>query len=257
MTTRKQCVWIVRYGLTKYPLVESVGPFDSDIDPNEGLEHAKCIAKRIAESGDDAPKIIYASPFLRTTHTAHIVASEQSGVPVKLEEGLWEWLVPSLLVEPNGIKTEPKTASELATKFDTVDASYTSANPVVADDAQDIPAGAPHFVETEDALLLRCETTMKRLLDAAQGENIAIVSHAPCDQAIALYLEGASSVAESKLGPWPLGGITMFSRTLGDDGSTGPWTMELYGDTEHMSGEYKSGIKKWSLPCLAKTPEQQ
>jgi hypothetical protein len=26
---KKQCVWIVRYGLTKFPLVESVGPFDS------------------------------------------------------------------------------------------------------------------------------------------------------------------------------------------------------------------------------------
>ena len=72
MTERKQCVWIVRYGLTEHPLVESVGPFDSDIDPQEGIEHAKAIAQRIAESGKDAPKIVFSSPFLRTTHTAHI-----------------------------------------------------------------------------------------------------------------------------------------------------------------------------------------
>ena len=238
--------------------MEGVGPFDSDIDPTEGIEHATCIAKEIADSGEDAPKIIYTSPFLRTTHTAHILASEQQGdVPIKLEEGLWEWLTPSLLVEPNGVKTEPKTASELATKFDTIDTSYKSVNPVAPDDSEDVPTGAPHFVETEDALLVRCNTTIERILDDARGENIAIVSHAPCDQAIALYLEGAASVAESKLGPWPLGGITMFSRKTPQDGTTGPWTLEMYGSTDHMPGKYKPGIKHWSLPCLAKTPAQQ
>jgi len=255
--SRKQCVWLVRYGLTEFPLVESVGPFDSDIDPTEGIEHATCIAKRIAESGEDSPKIVYSSPFLRTAHTAHIICTQSGNIPVKLEEGLWEWLTPSLLVEPNGVKTEPRSASELATKFDTIDTSYQSVNPVVPDDSKNVPAGSPHFVETEDALLLRCQATIERLLDAIQGDNIAIVSHAPCDQAIALYLEGAPCVAESKLGPWPLGGITMFSRTISQDGTAGPWAIEMYGDTEHMPGKYKPGIKKWSLPCLAETPEQQ
>ena len=258
MTIRKQCVWIIRYGLTEHPLVEGVGPFDSDIDPIEGVEHAKCIAQRIAKSGEDAPKVVYSSPFLRTTHTAHILASEQAEkVPVKLEEGLWEWLTPSLLVEPNGVKTEPKSPSELATKFDTIDTTYESINPVIKDESEIIPTGSPHFIESEDALLLRCAITVARLLEAAQGENIAIVSHAPCDQAIALHLEGAPTISESKLGPWPLGGITMFSRTLAADGTTGPWVMEMYGSTNHMPGKYTPGIKQWSLPCLAKTPQQQ
>jgi broad specificity phosphatase PhoE len=248
----KQCVWIVRYGLTEHPLVESVGPFDSDIHPTEGVEHAKFIAKRIAET-EDSPTIVYSSPFLRTAHTAHILASELSGAPVKLEEGLTEWLTPSLLVEPNGVKTEPKSASELAARFDTIDTSYESVNPVVKDESQIVPSGSPHFIETEDALLVRCATTITRLLEAAQGQSIAIISHAPCDQAIALHLEGAATISESKLGPWPLGGITMFSRTL--DG--GQWTMELYGDTSHMPGTYAPGIKEWSLPCLAKAHQQQ
>lgn len=258
MMERKQCVWIVRYGLTEHPLVENVGPFDSDIDPQEGIEHAKCIAQRIAKSGKDAPKIVFSSPFLRTTHTAHVIALEQAeDVSVKLEEGLWEWLTPSLLVEPNGVKTEPKSPLELAVKFDTIDTDYKSVNPVEPDESTNVPAGAPHFVESEEKLIQRCELTISRLLDAVSGENIAIVSHAPCDQAIALYLEGAGSVKESKLGPWPLGGITMFARTISADGTEGEWTMDMYGNTDHMPGMYKPGIKQWSLPCLAKTPEQQ
>ena len=249
---KKQCVWIIRYGLTEHPLVEGVGPFDSDIDPTEGVEHAQCIAKRIAMSSEDAPDLVYSSPFLRTTHTAHILASTV-GSQVRLEEGLTEWLTPSLLVEPNGIKTEPKSASDLKQKFDTIDTSYESVNSVLADESQIVPIGAPHFIESEDALLLRCATTLTRILHAAQGANIAIVSHAPCDQAIALHLEGAPLLTQSKLGPWPLGGITMFSRM----GAAGPWTMEMYGSTNHMPGIYTPGIKKWSLPCLSKGAEQQ
>jgi len=78
-------VWIVRYGLTEHPLVEDLGPYDSDIDPNEGIEHAKSIAKRIAGGihndgpdgeSDSVPKFVYTSPFLRTAHTGYIVANE-------------------------------------------------------------------------------------------------------------------------------------------------------------------------------------
>jgi hypothetical protein len=29
--TTKQCVWIIRYGLTKHPLVENLGPFDGEL----------------------------------------------------------------------------------------------------------------------------------------------------------------------------------------------------------------------------------
>ena len=167
-------------------------------------------------------------------------------------------MTPSLLVEPNGVKTEPKSPLELAVNFDTIDTAYKSVNPVEPDNSTNVPAGAPHFVETEENLIQRCELTISRLLDAVNGENIAIVSHAPCDQAIALYLEGAGSVARIKaLGPWPLGGITMFSRAISTDGTAGQWTMDMYGNTDHMPGKYKPGIKKWSLPCLAKMPEQQ
>lgn len=244
---KKQCVWIVRYGLTEFPLVENQGPFDSDIDPTEGILHATSIAQRLA-SAPSPPQLIYASPFVRTTHTAHIIASQVSSkTPVRIETGLTEWLTPSLLVEPDGKKTEPQTAVQLSKRFSSIDVSYNSVNPVVSDDdCTDVPPGAPHFVETEPALLKRCETTLTRVLDQVGDESIAIVSHAPCDQAMALFLEGAPSLKDSKLGPWPLGGITMFSRDSKEDS----WKLELYGDTSHMPGKYQPGIKEWSLPCL-------
>lgn len=153
-------------------------------------------------------------------------------------------------MEPNGIKTEPAAVSELAVTYGTIDDSYKSVNPVAPDDAHSVPEGAPHFEETEEALLKRCATTIQRILEQVNGVSIAIVSHAPCDQSIAYFLEGAASTAESKLGPWPLGGITKFSRSKGDDGSFGEWKLEKYGDTLHMPGKYKPGIKEWSLPCL-------
>ena len=40
---RRQCVYFVRYGLTKYPLVENVGPYDSPLHPLEGYEQGVAI----------------------------------------------------------------------------------------------------------------------------------------------------------------------------------------------------------------------
>jgi hypothetical protein len=153
-------------------------------------------------------------------------------------------------VEPNGVKTNPKTVAELAVVYGTIDDTYQSVNPVVADDATDYPEGSPHFEETEETLMKRCETTIQRMLETMKGDSFAIVSHAPCDQSIAYFLEGASSPIASQLGPWPLGGITKFSRTVSEDGSFGPWTLDKYGNTEHMPGKYHKGLKHWSLPCL-------
>jgi len=47
---------------------------------------------------------------------------------------------------------------------------------------------------------------------------------------------------------WPLGGITRFSR----NGEDYPWTMDFYGVTNHMPGEYEKGAGLWSLPCFNK-----
>jgi len=321
---RKQSVWFVRYGLTEHPLLEDLGPYDSDIDPGEGIDHAVSIAKRIARGidtdsdgrgdTDSISTVVYASPFLRTAHTGYIVANElqqqqqhdgsdnSGSVELRLEEGLWEWLIPSLLVtKADGIKTNPRHVTVLNEDLQkleekrvaghpsaTIAVDYQSVNPY--DDSGDVgivcvpprenttTANAtadggtpPLWTESEADLLARCETTLSRLLDLHQtdAQSFCIVSHAPCDQAMAFFLEQRCSCAstvpietpkDSKLNPWPLGGITVFSRPIvyeHEDGSNtatgfGDWTMELYGNTEHMPGAYKTGLKEWSLPCFAK-----
>ena len=70
---------------------------------NEGMEHAKRIASRIKRSGADKPKGFYCSPFVRTAHTAQLIALDLPRPTVRVEEGLIEWQIPSLLQDPNGM----------------------------------------------------------------------------------------------------------------------------------------------------------
>jgi phosphohistidine phosphatase SixA len=308
---------------TKNNNITDIGPYDSDIDPKEGIEHAKCIAKRIAKghhdpsyscddnkSDDDdnvnnfnynnieetIPKIVYADPFMRTTHTGHIIAKELgNNIQLRLEDGLWEWLIPSLLVEKStGIKTEPKSVEDLKNimKFNLIDTNYKSVHSYKNNMILTFP-------ETEKQLFQRCgEITLSKLIketeiaktntnnnnnnnDNSMYDSICIVSHAPCLQAMAYYLDIDSSLPEESkiVKPWPLGGITMFSRIItipttttttststttedededGDEENdkeddvviTSKWKCEFYGCTDHMIGEYKNGIKEWSLSCF-------
>ena len=172
---------------------------------------------------------------------------------MRIEEGLTEWLTPSLVVDANGIKAKTKSVSELCRIYGTIDYDYQSVNPVVPDDSVDFPPGAPKYEESEDALLIRCATTLRRILENSNGESFVLVSHAACDQALAFFLEGAASPAESKLGPWPLGGITKYSRPINCDGSYGQWQLEKYAVTSHMPGKYKPGVQHKSLPSFAKS----
>jgi broad specificity phosphatase PhoE len=232
----KQYVWLIRYGKTKYPLVEFDGPFDSDIDPSEGIIHAKAIAEQVASSpADTLPSKIYSSPFLRTTHTASILATALSK-QVNVEEGLYEFLIPSLLVDRSGTRTYPRTVEELKKIFHNIDASYDKALEITPE----------MFPEDESKLIERCRNTLNGILAHERGNNVAIVAHAPCVQALAFVMEGVR-IDDSKLDRWPLGGITRFSRD-----EKGEWEMDFYGVTEHMPGEYKKGAGLWSLPCFDK-----
>lgn len=254
MSTKR--VWIVRYGLTEFPLCENLGPYDSDIHPDDGVEHAHCIANAIVSfysSNSPSEKVtVFASPFLRTVHTGHIIASKLK-TKLCIEEGLYEWMTPSLLVvEKTGIRTYPRSVDETVKLFSAeekgpcvIDATYQTKNSISQDS----------FPETESALLERCAKTLQLLLHSSssskENEDIVIVAHAPCDQYLAFALEiDAKTAQESKLSPWPLGGITMFEKSDNNDGDR--WEMKMYGDTNHMPGEYKNGLKEWSLPCFVK-----
>lgn len=239
-----QYVWLVRYGKTEFPLVEYDGPYNSDIDPNEGIEHATAIAKEISSSPTEfIPDKVYCSPFLRTTHTAAILGKALAK-NINVEDGLYEWLFPSLLIDRSGTRTYPEKVSQLKERFDNIDTSYRSCNIIQKDD----------FPEDETKLISRCRNTFEGILQHAAGDNLAIVSHAPCVQALAFIMEGGDSTDESTLVKWPLGGITRFSRDIINDREEkyGDWSMDFYGVTKHMPGDYKIGAGLWSLPCFQK-----
>jgi broad specificity phosphatase PhoE len=269
---RRQCVWIVRYGLTKFPLVEHLGPYNSPLDETEGLVHAEAIARALCQdvrqststssSSSSSSVHVYSSPFTRTTQTAHIIASALSAdTKVLVEEGLTEWQQASLLIDPSGTVTYPPTVQELVVEFPSVDGTYSSVNPQESSCHPPAAASNKGWVEeSEQDLFERCTKTLEGILHREQQpqqqyNSFIIVSHAPCDQAMAVYFEG-TTLNDSTLRPWPLGGITKFSRVVtnnnnNDVSSLGSWEMEYYGTTDHMPGDYKGGLKAWSLPILA------
>ena len=246
----KQHIYFVRYGLTKYPLVEDVGPYDSPLHPIDGYEQGIAIARRLAAM-PNPPRVVYSSHLHRAVSTSQLIvhALGKTKNSIRVEDGLIEWLTPSLTVEPNGSRLQPRTVQQLVDMtFTEIDQEYKSVNPI-STDPNNVPDGAPYFFESEEYLMKRCKLSMKKILEHAGGENICIVSHVPCAQAMALYLEGAPSVEESNIGPWPLGGITLFSSI---EGAPSKWKLDMYADTSHMPGEYKKGLKEWSLPCFSK-----
>ena len=251
---KEQHVWLIRYGKTDPTLIENVGNYDSDLHW-DGIEHAEAIAQHIASSGI-MPDHVFADPFLRCTHTASTIVSHlnrftDKRMKVKIEQGLTEWQVPSLLVDKEGNRTNPRGLSELVDIFDNLDESYESVNPQGPDreSSEEAEEGCPRFPETEEQLNERCKTTVDKILDSIQNDSIAIVSHAPCLQHLALALDGSPSPAESAIGPWSLGGITHFSRLPGET----KWTLRSYSSTSHMPGEFRDGeLGKWSLPSFVK-----
>ena len=273
-----QYIWIIRYGRTFPGLVENVGNYDSDLHQPEGIEHAKAIAQRIIEANsekgdhnDDSmiPKHVFSDPFLRCMRTADVLVttlnehrrmndSTAPSIKIKVEEGTTEWQVPSLLVDKDGKRTHPRTLSKLVEEFPkTIDETYESLNPQGPDREDNnttiAAVGCPRFPETEDQLHERCRATLEKMLGhVGNEESIAVVGHAPCVQSIAMALEGAASPAQSKLGPWSLGGVTLFSRPIGG-ATSAPWKLECYSETSHMPGEYKEGkLGQWSLPSFVR-----
>jgi hypothetical protein len=157
------------------------------------------------------------------------------------------------------VRTTPKSPQQLINEYGytTIYPSYISVNPSIADDQRDeyiqssIPGNkTPEFPENEAQLHLRMSTTWKKLLLLNPKENIVIVSHAPCIQALT-YAALREDKAATK--PWPLGGITLLTRNMDDwddvdEANDNGWKLEFYGSTNHMPGEYQQGLKSWSLP---------
>jgi broad specificity phosphatase PhoE len=95
-------------------------PEGRPLDPNIssiGMAQATALGKRLKVEAQI--KTIYASPFLRTSHTAHLIAKEL-GLKVKLEWGITESFYPQWFSAWPGTTDRQK----LAAMFDTIDLSY-------------------------------------------------------------------------------------------------------------------------------------
>ncbi len=117
----------------------------------------------------------------------------------------------------------------------------------VAKRYQSITTPAPF--ETEQEMVARVGRVARILADSLFPSNLLLVSHAPCNIGVALGFEGLpweKASAESRLRPWPLGGLTQFRRAaLGDK-----WDMVRCVSTDHLSGPWKEGKQAWTLPSL-------
>ena len=95
----KQHIFFVRYGLTKYPLVEDLGPYDSPLHPIDGHEQGVAIARRIA-SMPTPPDVVYSSSLHRAVSTSQMIvhALGKTKNSIRVEDGLIEWLTPSVSI---------------------------------------------------------------------------------------------------------------------------------------------------------------
>ena len=113
-TTMKQHIYFVRYGLTKYPLVENEGPYDSPLHPIDGYEHGIAIARRLAGMSNP-PEVVYSSSLHRAVSTSQLIvhALGRTKNSIRIEDGLIEWLTPSLTIEPDGTRLNPRSVQQL------------------------------------------------------------------------------------------------------------------------------------------------
>ena len=192
-------IWLARHG-NREDFVDpswretAERPHDPDLSP-DGVEQARHLGVRAAALGVDR---IVTSPFLRTVHTAHLVA-EQTGRAVELEPGLGEWmnLAPSALTE----------------RFPHVDATVD-------------PCLRPPFPETKQESFDRVADAVRCLAQRHAGQNasLLLVGHGITVQGALLGLVG--DVPDEGV---PLASLTTVVRGDGDN-----WHLAGRNDTSHL-----------------------
>lgn len=203
-----QTVWIARHA-NRLDFVNpewfntAERPYDPPLS-DDGFVQAQQLAKSLAGVGITH---IFASPFLRTVQTAHVVA-EALDLSVKLESGLSEWL------NPEWFPAMPQRLSPEALKglYPRIDLSY----------AARVPALYP---ETDEACLRRAGETARRLA-AEFPEDILLVGHGASVLGGAMELGGSSAQPDLKVSLCCLFKFVRHSQE---------WVMELNGDTSHLS----------------------
>lgn len=210
-------------------LIEGKGPFDMELS-GEGVKAAHELGAHLKERN---VKHIFCSNFKRALHTAVLVSNDVGLSKVNIEEGITEWQSPGLIGGQTPYK--PPSVIHLLERFPEINARYESIT-------------KPEPFETEQEMVERTGRVARILADSLFPSSILIVSHAPCNIGISLSFEGLGEGrrSESKVRPWPLGGLTQFTRNA----ISSPWSMIKSGSTDHLSGTWKEGRQAWTLPSL-------
>ena len=182
-------------------------------------------------------KHIFTSPFKRALHTAVLVCKDVGLPKVNLEDGITEWQTPSLVGKE--APYQPPSLVHLIERFPEINAKYATIT-------------KPTPFETEEEMVRRTGRIAQILADSVFPSNLLIVTHAPCALGISLCFEGLAESEmsqwkkETKLKPWPLGGLTQFTRSSTES----PWVLALCQSTQHLTGPWKEGKQAWTLPSL-------
>ena len=99
---------------------------------------------------ENKPSIVYSSSLHRTVSTSQLIVHALGNTQdsIRVEDGLIEWLTPSLTVEPDGTRLNPRSVKQLREDmmFVEIDPSYRSVNPLATEDEVRVGAaseGAP------------------------------------------------------------------------------------------------------------------
>jgi len=155
---------------------------------------------------------------------------------VNVEDGITEWQSPELVGGENPYK--PPSLIDLLENFPEINPKWE-------------PMCRPEPFETEEEMCTRAARVARILADSCFPSDVLIVSHAPCNIAIGLGLEGLDlkeARGRTKIEPWPLGGLTRFTRD--SVGESSRWELAESCATGHLSGHWREGKQRWTLPAL-------
>ena len=206
--TPQRTIWLVRHGNRADFVSPDWGdtasrPYDPPLSA-DGVVQAREVGRRLRQEKIDH---LFSSPFLRTVETASQIAIEL-GLPVKIEDGFGELLLPNWFPTPPALLT----TGELAQRFPQVDAAYVSL----------VRSAHP---ETEEAMRSRTAQAIDRLSRRFVG-NFLIVTLGATLLGVSRALLGRDTKIHH--------GLCCLVK-LAQHG--GKWRLELDGsDESHLSG---------------------
>lgn len=174
----------------------------------DGIQQAKKLGRRLR---GERVEQIFASPYLRTTETAHYV-SEELHLPIRLEPGLGEWLNPEWF-EDHPELLPPK---RLAMRFHRIDLDYE-------------PQLVPEFSESEEEAEARAHETARRLVDRYGGQ-ILLIGHGV---SVAGVAKGLNRDVERVI--CPVGSLTRLRK------NETHWELDYTADISHLEHEAAAG----------------